>query len=189
MLQQTNAAHGFRPFIAAVFAVFCFGAYAAVPPSTPFVVEPVGNFEPSKPLAGAGWQVLAANRRPAKSSSDNTVPGVTATTVQSVPEPAATAAPVATNSPQTWTVSPADGNFRQLIETWTSRAGWTAAPWELEKDVPIVGGDVFSADFKAAVRRVLSSTEMTDYAIKPCFYSNNVVRVVKQTTKCDPSKQ
>jgi len=184
MLQQPNAAHGFRAFISAFFAVFCFGAYAAVPSSTPFGVEPAGNFEPSKPLAGEGWQVLAGNKRPAKSS-------VTAAMVQSMPEPAATAAtaaPVAISSLQTWTISPADGNFRQLTETWASRAGWTAAPWELEKDVPIVGGDVFSADFKAAVRRVLSSTEMTDYAIKPCFYSNNVVRVVKQTTKCDPSK-
>ncbi len=54
--------------------------------------------------------------------------------------------------------------------------------------MPIVGSDVFDGDFKAAVRRVLSSTEMTDYIIKPCFYSNNVVRVVKLTTKCDLSQ-
>ncbi len=39
MLQQPNAAHRFRALIAAVFAVFSFGAYAAVPPSTPFGVE------------------------------------------------------------------------------------------------------------------------------------------------------
>ncbi|WP_081862221.1 TcpQ domain-containing protein [Cupriavidus sp. SK-3] len=55
----------------------------------------------------------------------------------------------------------------------------------MEKDVPIVGNDSIPGDFKAAVRRILSSTEMTDYIIKPCFYSNNVVRVVKLTTKCD----
>jgi hypothetical protein len=87
-----------------------------------------------------------------------------------------------------WSVTAADGNYRLLIEMWARDAGWTAAPWELDQDVEIGGADSFAGDFKSAVRRVLSSTEMTDYSLKPCFYSNNYVRVVKLTTKCDPSK-
>jgi hypothetical protein len=57
-----------------------------------------------------------------------------------------------------------------------------------DQDVQIEGADAFTGDFKTAVRRVLSATEMTDYSLKPCFYSNNLVRVVKLTTKCDPTK-
>lgn len=85
-------------------------------------------------------------------------------------------------------MSPADANYRVLIEKWAREAGWTAAQWEVDQDVPIEASDAFSGDFKTAVRRVLSATEMTDYSLKPCFYSNNYVRVVKLTTKCDPSK-
>jgi hypothetical protein len=89
---------------------------------------------------------------------------------------------------RSWSVSPADANYRVLIEKWAREAGWTAAQWEVDQDVPIEASDAFSGDFKTAVRRVLSATEMTDYSLKPCFYSNNYVRVVKLTTKCDPSK-
>ncbi|WP_011239905.1 toxin co-regulated pilus biosynthesis Q family protein [Cupriavidus metallidurans] len=178
---------------AAVLAAY---AHAAVPASTPFGADPSGNFEPSKPLAGGGWQLL----------SDRKAPKVDATTVAALaPTPAGAApvaspvaappaapvpvaAPVMANGQRDWSVSPGDGNYRLLIEKWARDAGWTMAPWEPDQDVQIEGADAFTGDFKTAVRRVLSATEMTDYSLKPCFYSNNLVRVVKLTTKCDPTK-
>ncbi len=206
MFQPLFPARLSRTLVAASALFLCAVAHAAVPASTsaspsPFGVDATGHFEPSAPLAGAGWQLLAANGKRVTDKAATAAPAtviatpVTDIAVASVPSTRATIAapttaptPVVTAAPSTWVVSPGDGNFRQLVETWASRAGWSAAPWELEKDVPIVGSDVFDGDFKAAVRRVLSSTEMTDYIIKPCFYSNNVVRVVKLTTKCDLSQ-
>ncbi|QUN31799.1 toxin co-regulated pilus biosynthesis Q family protein (plasmid) [Cupriavidus sp. KK10] len=207
MFQPLSPARLSRTLFAASALSLCAVAHAAVPASTsastsPFGVDAGGHFEPTAPLAGAGWQLLAANTRRAADKPASTPPSMVtakpATELAAAPVPATQVATVAATIPaatpalpaasNTWAVSPVDGNFRQLIEAWASRAGWSAAPWELEKDVPIVGSEVFDGNFKAAVRRVLSSTEMTDYIIKPCFYSNNVVRVVKLTTKCDLSQ-
>jgi len=180
-------------------------AFAAVPRGGPFGADATGNFEPSTPLAGGGWQLLSSARQTKVAANQPAATAKLAATVTDlqpaapayslavapVVAPAETASapvPTVSNGTKTWTVSPADGNYRLLIEGWAQRSGWLAAPWELEKDVEIEGGDTFEADFKGAVRRVLLSTEMTDYSLKPCFYSNNMVRVVKQTTKCDPSK-
>ncbi|MCK4118399.1 TcpQ domain-containing protein [Ralstonia nicotianae] len=85
-------------------------------------------------------------------------------------------------------MSPADGNYRLLVEAWAAKAGWTAAAWELDQDVPLGGSATFAGDFKSATRQALAATELTDYVVKPCFYSNKVVRVVKNTTKCDISQ-
>lgn len=175
-------------------------AHAAVPGTSPFGASASGNFEPSKPLAGGGWQLLSDSRGNAQpkageapalvaKASDTPAPipqSISATVV--TPVAAAVAALPTGSGPRDWTVSAADGNYRLLVEKWARETGWTAAPWELDQDVEIGGNDSFNADFKTAIRRVLSSTEMTDYSLKPCFYSNNYVRVVKLTTKCDPSK-
>ncbi|AQV99474.1 hypothetical protein BJN34_37000 (plasmid) [Cupriavidus necator] len=205
MFLSLSPARLIRTLVAAGALSLCAVAHAAMPAvsasASPFGVEATGHFEPTAPLAGAGWQLLAANTKRAADKpaavAAAPVSAAPATDIAAVSVPAtpvitvaatSKATPAAPMAPTSWTVSPADGNFRQLIETWAPRAGWSAAPWELEKDVPIVGNDAIDGDFKSAVRRVLSSTEMTDYIIKPCFYSNNVVRVVKQTTKCDLSK-
>ncbi|KAI3593346.1 putative lipoprotein (plasmid) [Cupriavidus sp. U2] len=173
-------------------------AHAAVPASSPFGAGASGNFEPSKPLAGGGWQLLSDRKAPKVDpstvaalapTSAATAPAAVASPVAAVPAvPAPLVAPATTNGQRDWSVSPADGNYRLLIEKWARDAGWATAPWEPDQDVQIEGADAFTADFKTAVRRVLSATEMTDYSLKPCFYSNNLVRVVKLTTKCDPTK-
>ena len=187
-----------RTVLAASALYACVGAHAAMPSATPFGIEPTGNFEPAAPLKGDGWQRLAANTKAkspkaagpaAPAASDITpasVPPVLASS-QLVAASAGGASLAASNAaaPAAWTVSATDVNYRQLIEAWATRAGWTAAPWELDKDLPIVGNDSFQGDFKAAVRHVLEATELTDYKVKPCFHSNNMVRVVKLTTKCD----
>lgn len=176
-------------------AAFAACAHAAVPATSQFGADASGSFEPSKPLAGGGWQLLSARKAP---KADATVaalaptPAATAPVTSPVTATPATPVPVATpvmaNGQRDWSVSPGDGNYRLLIEKWARDAGWATAPWEPDQDVQIEGADAFTADFKTAVRRVLSATEMTDYSLKPCFYSNNLVRVVKLTTKCDPTK-
>lgn len=174
-------------------------AHAAVPASSPFGADAAGNFEPSKPLAGGGWQLLSDRKTPradattvaALAPTSVATPTITAVAPPVSVTPAAPApalAPVLSSGQRDWSVSPADGNYRLLIEKWARDAGWATAPWEPDQDVQIEGADAFTADFKTAVRRVLSATEMTDYSLKPCFYSNNLVRVVKLTTKCDPTK-
>lgn len=177
-------------------AAFAACANAAVPATSPFGAEASGNFEPSKPLAGGGWQLLSermapkpdatsvAALAPPSAASTQVVSPVTATPTVAAP----VAGPALANGQRAWSVSPSDGNYRLLIEKWAREAGWTTAPWEPDQDVQIEGADAFTADFKTAIRRVLSATEMTDYSLKPCFYSNNLVRVVKLTTKCDPTK-
>ncbi len=203
MYQSRSLSRVCRALLAGIAAAAAC-AHAAVPASSPFGADASGSFEPTKPLAGGGWQLLSDRRtasRPAEASSAAPVQvaalaPATATVAPAAPVVAVASpvsigtasAPASPNAPRDWSVSPADGNYRVLIEKWARDAGWATAPWEPDQDVQIEGVDAFSGDFKTAVRRVLSATEMTDYSLKPCFYSNNLVRVVKLTTKCDPTK-
>jgi hypothetical protein len=86
-----------------------------------------------------------------------------------------------------WRVTQNDANMRELLDRWTKVVGWKTV-WDVEKDVLLDGVDEKQTDFKSAVRRVLASTEFGDMKLKPCFYSNAVVRVVRQTTKCKPNE-
>lgn len=85
-----------------------------------------------------------------------------------------------------WTTAVSDNNFRTLISRWSTTANWNAI-WDVDVDIPIVANDRVSGDFKTAVRHLLASTNAGD-SLKPCFYTNQVVRVVRQTTKCNPSE-
>lgn len=86
-----------------------------------------------------------------------------------------------------WRVTPSDGNLRLLIDRWSTVIGWKAI-WDVDRDIPIETTDEKSNDFKSAVRRVLASTELGDVQVKPCFYSNQVIRIVRKTTKCNPTE-
>lgn len=86
-----------------------------------------------------------------------------------------------------WRVTPADQNLRVLVERWSKSIGWTSI-WDVERDIPISMSDEKVNNFKTAVRRVLASTEFGDVQVKPCFYSNAVLRVVRKTTKCNPNE-
>lgn len=96
-------------------------------------------------------------------------------------------APVATvPQAKVWDVQINDENFRLLLSRWSKSGGWNLV-WDYDKDIPITATDNFSGEFKTAVSRVLSATELTEDALKPCFYTNQVVRVVRKMTKCDPT--
>ena len=43
----------------------------------------------------------------------------------------------------------------------------------------------FEGDFRFAVRSLLKTTELTDLQLQPCFYANNVLRVVGRAELCD----
>ena len=99
-----------------------------------------------------------------------------ATIAASLPKPA----PV-------WVAKGHHGTVRQVLDTWSKAAGWTFAPehWTVNRDFPITGELKVQGDFAAAVRELLASTELTDFPVQPCFYSNSVLRVVLVTEKCD----
>ncbi|MBC3871441.1 TcpQ domain-containing protein [Undibacterium oligocarboniphilum] len=83
-----------------------------------------------------------------------------------------------------WDTNLSENTFRQLIETWSKQIGWVAV-WDVDKDVPIDSPDHFHGNYKQAVRNLLASTTLTDLSLKPCFYRNNVTRIVRETTKCN----
>jgi hypothetical protein len=87
-------------------------------------------------------------------------------------------------------VTTSDSTIRDVLVRWATAAGWTHKPdhWAIDRDLPIAGtadSSVFGPDFKEATRKLLLSTELTDRAVQPCFYSNKVVRVVARAELCD----
>jgi len=84
-------------------------------------------------------------------------------------------------------VSLTDGNMRTALGRWARQAGWTFHPehWATDVDIPLSGVAAFGADFRHAVRTLLSSTELAERPLQPCFYSNRVLRVVPLTQACD----
>jgi len=91
-------------------------------------------------------------------------------------------------------VSPADRSIREALSRWARAAGWVHehAHWAVDKDFPVASGagpEIFGPDFKGAVRVLLSSTELTDRPVQPCFYTNNVVRVIPRAELCDRTVQ
>lgn len=86
-----------------------------------------------------------------------------------------------------WNARQEDGNLRNVLTRWAMQAGWTfrLEHWVPERDLPVAGAVNFTGDFHTAVRSLLSSTDLTDFPVQPCFYSNNVLRVVTRAEVCD----
>lgn len=84
-------------------------------------------------------------------------------------------------------VSLSDKNMRTALGRWARQAGWTfhAEHWAADVDIPLSGVAAFGADFRHAVRTLLSSTELAERPLQPCFYSNRVLRVVPLAQACD----
>src|SRR3989344_2890427 len=85
----------------------------------------------------------------------------------------------------------ADKTVRQTLARWAQQTGWAFedAYWAVDRDIPVVAASSFTGNFKDAVLGLLATTEVTDLPAKPCFYTNNVVRVVPKAEKCDKTKQ
>ncbi|CAM5207310.1 hypothetical protein CDEN61S_03610 [Castellaniella denitrificans] len=87
-------------------------------------------------------------------------------------------------------VTPADGNVRRALGRWAHAAGWTfeSEHWDVDADIPLAGSAVFGDSFRAAVRGLLSATELGDRPVQPCFYANRVLRVVPLAQRCDRTR-
>lgn len=150
-------------------------ALAEAPPGAAANSLPVMAASPAPPAAAA-----AAAKPPANAGAPAAARPVAATAAVALP-------PLTSSTVATWHVQVQDENLRLLIDRWSQTIGWTSV-WDVDRDIPIDRGAKPVGDFKTAVRYVLASTELGDVQLKPCFYSNNVIRVVRKTTKCNPTE-
>ena len=95
--------------------------------------------------------------------------------------------PIVKAESKTWVTSQSDGNMRLLLKRWSQENSWKLL-WHVDRDIPLDSDDAITTDFKSAVRRVLGATALSDVQLKPCFYSNMVLRVVRETVKCNPNE-
>ena len=94
------------------------------------------------------------------------------------------------NSPRiqvAYAVSRADQHLRQALGRWANLSGWRFDPehWSIDVDIPVSAEAFFSDDFVDSVQSLLSSTELSDRPVQPCFYTNQVLRVVPLAEACD----
>lgn len=84
---------------------------------------------------------------------------------------------------------PPDSTLRGVLSRWAASSGWTFEPqhWAVDVDIPLAGAAQFPGDFKEAVRALLAATELSERPVQPCFYANQVLRVVAYTQACDRS--
>jgi hypothetical protein len=84
-------------------------------------------------------------------------------------------------------VTPEDQNLRQALTRWSGISGWRFQPehWVVDVDIPLSAGASFSDDFISSVQALLLSTELSDRPLQPCFYTNQVLRVVPSSEPCD----
>jgi len=103
--------------------------------------------------------------------------------------PAASAATPAPSAHAPFQISPADGTLRAALSRWASTAGWTFSfeHWAVEVDIPVVAAATFALPFEQAVQELVASTELSDQPLRPCFYTNQVLRIVPHTQPCDRS--
>lgn len=100
----------------------------------------------------------------------------------------AAAAPTATAPPAiSYRVTREDKTIREALVRWSHSVSWTFDPehWTVNFDLPILSSADLGTDYKQAVRNLLASTDLTNLPLQPCFYSNNVLRVVPKAELCD----
>ncbi|MFS2159704.1 TcpQ domain-containing protein [Pseudomonas sp. Pseusp122] len=96
-------------------------------------------------------------------------------------------APVKPNV-MSWTVNVSDINMRHTLKRWATKAGYTfdeREHWVSPVDIPITASATFNGDFIEAAQGLVGTTELSDTPLQPCFYENNVIRVVNYNVTCD----
>lgn len=86
-----------------------------------------------------------------------------------------------------FSVSHTDLHLRQALIRWAGLSGWRFEPehWVVDVDIPLSASAKFSDDFVSSVQALLASTELSDRPLQPCFYSNQVLRIVPVAEPCD----
>ncbi|WP_395009126.1 TcpQ domain-containing protein [Undibacterium sp.] len=88
---------------------------------------------------------------------------------------------------QPFEVTAKDTNLRHLLTRWgkQSNPNWELV-WQVTRDIPLTGSAVIKeTDFKNAVRFVTAISAQSGFAVKPCFHTNNVVRIVAGSEMCN----
>jgi hypothetical protein len=103
---------------------------------------------------------------------------------QSIPVAAETSKPKAQPF---YAVTGTDVNLRQTLARWSGLSGWRfqAEHWAVDVDIPLTATANFSDDFVGSVRALIEATELSDRPLQPCFYANQVLRVVPLAEVCD----
>lgn len=103
------------------------------------------------------------------------------------PTPALTPALTQTASQSFYAVTRTDKNLRQVLARWSGLSGWRfqAEHWAVDVDIPLTATANFSEDYQASVRALVQATELSDRPLQPCFYANQVLRIVPLTEVCD----
>lgn len=103
--------------------------------------------------------------------------------------PSTSSAPVADRARRSspFEATPADGNIRRALGRWARSAGWAfeSEHWAVDVDIPLAGSAAFGDEFVPAVRGLLAATELGDRPLQPCFYANQVLRVIPLAQRCD----
>ncbi len=105
----------------------------------------------------------------------------------SLPPPSSLHQRSAQSSRPFFSVSHTDLHLRQALIRWAGLSGWRFEPehWAVDVDIPLSASAKFSDDFVSSVQALLASTELSDRPLQPCFYSNQVLRIVPVAEPCD----
>lgn len=86
-----------------------------------------------------------------------------------------------------YAITNTDKNLRQALARWSGLSGWRfqVEHWAVDVDIPLTATANFSDDFVGSVRALIEATELSERPLQPCFYANQVLRVVPMTEACD----
>jgi len=95
--------------------------------------------------------------------------------------------PISRNAQPFYAITSTDKNLRQALSRWSGLSGWRfqAEHWAVDVDIPLTATANFSDDFIGSVRALVEATELSERPLKPCFYANQVLRVVPINEVCD----
>lgn len=133
-------------------------------------------------------QTMERMRDPSPASVSTTTSDVAADSAATsvLPSPPSTTR-ITPSSRAVFSVSPEDRHLRQALVRWSGISGWRFQPehWGTDVDIPLTAAAHFSDDFIGSVQALVSSTELSDKPLQPCFYSNQVLRVISAAELCD----
>lgn len=156
-----------------------------------------GRAASAQPLAVAGPppfvslpQTVPPAPVPPAPASASDAPGTHPAPRPQVARRAAATLPPVPSAARQFDVTPADENLRRALGRWAHRAGWTfdTEHWAVDVDIPLAGSAAFGTEFVAAVRELLAATELGERPLQPCFYANQVLRVVPLAQRCDRTR-
>lgn len=86
-----------------------------------------------------------------------------------------------------YAITNTDKNLRQALARWSGLSGWRfqVEHWAVDVDIPLTATANFSDDFVGSVRALIEATELSERPLQPCFYANQVLRVVPMAEACD----